>query len=142
MRLWSIHPKYLDTKGLVALWREALLAKNVLMNKTKGYQHHPQLIRFKNHSSPINAINNYLNEVYLESKKREYNFDVNKIGQIESIEKISITSGQIQFEKEHLLRKLKIRDKSMYRKFIAEKDITIHPLFRLVDGHIEEWEKI
>lgn len=23
MRLWSSHPKYLDAKGIVALWREA-----------------------------------------------------------------------------------------------------------------------
>ena len=37
MRLWSIHPKYLDCKGLVALWREALLAKKVLRGKTRKY---------------------------------------------------------------------------------------------------------
>jgi hypothetical protein len=40
MRKWSIHPQYLDTKGLEALWREALLAKNVLEVKTKGYRNH------------------------------------------------------------------------------------------------------
>jgi hypothetical protein len=33
MRIWSLHPKYLDSKGLVALWRESLLAKNVLRDK-------------------------------------------------------------------------------------------------------------
>ena len=38
MRLWSIHPKYLGTKGLVALWREALLAQKVLQGNTKGYK--------------------------------------------------------------------------------------------------------
>nr|WP_243687290.1 pyrimidine dimer DNA glycosylase/endonuclease V [Methanobacterium formicicum] len=48
MRLWSLHPKYLDVKGLVALWREGLLARAVLKGKTKGYTNHPQLIRFKN----------------------------------------------------------------------------------------------
>jgi hypothetical protein len=47
MRIWSIHPKYLDIKGLVALWREALLAKHVLEGRTKGYRNHPQLDRFK-----------------------------------------------------------------------------------------------
>jgi hypothetical protein len=41
MRLWSIHPEYLDAKGLVALWREALLAQNVLQCNTKGYKKHP-----------------------------------------------------------------------------------------------------
>jgi len=25
MRLWTLHPKYLDARGLVALWREGLL---------------------------------------------------------------------------------------------------------------------
>jgi len=30
MRLWTIHPKYLDRQGLLALWREALLAQKVL----------------------------------------------------------------------------------------------------------------
>ena len=43
MRLWSIHPRYLDSMGLVALWREALLAQAVLRGETKGYKFHPQL---------------------------------------------------------------------------------------------------
>lgn len=30
MRLWSLHPSYLDAVGLVALWREGLLARKVL----------------------------------------------------------------------------------------------------------------
>ena len=37
IRIWTLHPKYLDAKGLVAVWREALLAKHVLENKAKGY---------------------------------------------------------------------------------------------------------
>ena len=37
MRLWTLHPKYLDPQGLVALWREALLARAVLQGKTRGY---------------------------------------------------------------------------------------------------------
>jgi len=31
MRLWSIHPKYLDRQGLLAVWRESLLAQSVLI---------------------------------------------------------------------------------------------------------------
>ena len=142
MRLWSIHPKYLDAKGLVALWREALLAKNVLLNKTKGYKNHPQLIRFKNHPLPILSINYYLNEIFLESKKREYKFNIDKIEQVKSVKQISVTSGQIKFEFEHLLKKLKQRDSSKYLTFISEKNIELHPLFKIVDGPIEEWEKI
>ena len=47
MRIWSLHPRYLDAKGLVAVWRETLLAKHVLEGKTKGYKNHPQLNRFR-----------------------------------------------------------------------------------------------
>src|SRR5215467_3185960 len=79
MRLWSIHPKYLDSKGLVALWRESLLAKNVLENKTKGYKNHPQLLRFKQARDPVNCINQYLFEIYNEAKRRNYSFDKKKI---------------------------------------------------------------
>ena len=31
MRLWSLSPRYLDVKGLVAVWREGLLADAVLL---------------------------------------------------------------------------------------------------------------
>jgi hypothetical protein len=31
MRLWTLHPQYLDPRGLVALWRVALLAQQVLL---------------------------------------------------------------------------------------------------------------
>jgi hypothetical protein len=37
---------YLDGRGLVALWREALLAQAVLRGRTRGYRH-PQLARFR-----------------------------------------------------------------------------------------------
>ncbi|MGH2666461.1 pyrimidine dimer DNA glycosylase/endonuclease V [Flavobacterium sp.] len=67
MRIWSLHPKYLDTKALVALWRETLLAKHVLEGKTKGYKNHPQLNRFKEAKYPIDSINQYLSEVYFEA---------------------------------------------------------------------------
>ena len=78
MRLWSLHPKYLDSKGLVALWREGLLARAVLKGETKGYKNHPQLIRFKNHENPLAAINTYLLNVYRESERRFYNFNRKK----------------------------------------------------------------
>lgn len=79
MRLWSLHPSLMDTKGLVALWRESLLAKNVIENKTKGYRNHPQLIRFKKVNDPVDAINCYLSEIHKEAIKRKYNFDKSKI---------------------------------------------------------------
>jgi hypothetical protein len=80
MRLWSIHPKYLDSKGLVALWREALLAKKVLSKKTKDYKHHPQLSRFQKQKNPLAIINSYLTAVHREASGRGYSFDWRKIG--------------------------------------------------------------
>ena len=52
MRLWTLHPRYLDARGLVALWREALLAQKVLRGKTRGYRAHPQLQRFREQADP------------------------------------------------------------------------------------------
>jgi hypothetical protein len=144
MRLWSIHPCYLDTKGLVALWREGLLAKKVLEGKTKGYKNHPQLERFKNYSNPIKAINSFLYFVLQEAKNRGYNFDTNKISTVDILtSQISVTKGQLEFEFHHLCSKLNARDKERYESLTKSKpqDIIPHPLFFVVDGDIEEWEK-
>lgn len=98
MRLWSIHPKYLDKIGLLALWREGLLAQKVLRGETKGYVNHPQLLRFKNHSNPLKTIASYLLQVWKESSKRGYNFNKGKIGKIGKIRKIKVTKGQLECE--------------------------------------------
>lgn len=140
MRLWSLNPKYLDTKGLVALWREGLLAKAVLENKTKGYKNHPQLERFKKHKAPVKAINTYLHYVYLEAQERGYNFDKKKIKYFELTEKIIVTEGQIEHEKEHLLKKLKIRDNIKMNELVKEKNVLTHPFVKTKKGKIEDWE--
>jgi hypothetical protein len=141
MRIWSIHPKYLDTKGLVALWRETLLAKHVLEGKTKGYKNHPQLNRFKATANPVQSINQYLSEVYIEAIKRKYNFDKDKINWNFEPIKISVTKGQLEFEKIHLLKKLKFRDKNKYNEIVSQK-ITTNPIFKIIDGEVENWEII
>src|SRR5690349_19296337 len=107
MRLWTLHPKYLDTKGLVALWREALLAQKVLRGKTKGYRHHPQLIRFKAHQKPATALAAYLREVHREARRRGYAFDSSKIAPGRLAAQIMETDGQLLYEWRHLCRKLK-----------------------------------
>jgi hypothetical protein len=66
MRLWTLHPRYLDAQGLVALWREALLARAVLRGETRGYRHHPQLLRFQAHAQPRTAISVFLAGVHAE----------------------------------------------------------------------------
>jgi len=142
MRLWSLHPKYLDAKGLVALWRETLLAKNVLEGKTKGYKNHPQLNRFISSRDAVKAINFYLKFVWLESYERNYNFKKNKFVDINDIEQISVTHGQLDFEKEHLISKLRLRDLKIYNEIMDVKAFDCHPIFHIVNGEIESWEKI
>ncbi|MDP4282333.1 MAG: pyrimidine dimer DNA glycosylase/endonuclease V [Bacteroidota bacterium] len=142
MRIWSIHPKYLDSKGLVALWREALLAKTVLEGKTTGYRDHPQLDRFKNSKNPLDAINQYLSGIYDESEDRHYNFDSAKFRKPIIPIFLTVNEGQILFEFEHLLCKLKVRENNLYRKLKETKTIIAHPMFKIIKGEIEYWEKI
>jgi len=139
MRLWSIHPKYLDRIGLMALWREALLAKKVLLGETKGYTNHPQLERFKNSKDPILAINTYLYYVFEEAQNRDYNFNFDKVGKVNVNLKLEITTGQIKYEFKHLRKKLEQRCPDKLRDLIGKE---AHPLFNIVKGHIADWEKI
>lgn len=141
MRIWSIHPKYLDSKGIVALWRETLLAKKVLEGKTKGYTNHPQLIRFRNESYPIERINQYLSEILNESIIRGYSFDSSKIGGFSSSQ-MTVTKGQIEYERKHLLKKLQVRDPEKYEQVKKIKTLEPHPLFKIVAGPVESWERI
>jgi len=106
MRLWSIHPKYLDKIGLIALWRESLLAKSVLKGDTKGYKNHPQLERFKKTKKPLDTINTYIYFIFEESLRRKYSFDKSKLDKVLVKEQILITERQIKYELEHLKKKL------------------------------------
>ncbi|WP_283742844.1 pyrimidine dimer DNA glycosylase/endonuclease V [Sideroxydans sp. CL21] len=140
MRIWSVHPQHLDAKGLVALWRETLLAQKVLLGQTKGYRNHPQLKRFKSHADPIAAIGAYLRAVQLEAARRGYNFDASKILHKGPAVKISVTDGQVAYELRHLKAKLKARDFAAYERLTNIASPSLHPLFTLIDGGIEDWE--
>ena len=142
MRLWSLHPKYLDSKGLVALWRESLLALKVLQGNTKGYKNHPQLIRFKATKDPVAALASYLKEIYLEAKSRDYNFNKNKIPKLDYDAKIPLNSEQLTYELQHLKRKLKIRCPEKFEEIENLMRPDSHPIFQLRQGDIEEWEHI
>ena len=144
MRLWTINFKYLDAKGLVALWREALLAKNVLAGLTKGYKNHPQLDRFYAHENAREAINAYLAEVYAQACARGYKFDAAKAGEFDerNLVKIAVSSGQIEYEFAFLQKKLKSRDINAYEQNLSVKNIEIASIFKEVEGEIESWEKV
>lgn len=141
MRIWSLHPCYLDSKGLVALWREALLAQAVLSGRTKGYQNHPQLIRFRACDDPLASLATYLWAVLDEAKARDYCFDATKILNPKGPHKIHLTTGQLEFEWQHLLNKLVERDPARYQQLLNETGIKPHPVFKLEAGGIADWER-
>src|SRR5215469_7981427 len=144
MRLWTIHPKHLDAKGLVALWREGLLAQKVLQGRTRGYRHHPQLIRFQATRNPVAAIASYLTVVHDESMRRGYKFDRRKIGKKTDLHRglrITETKGQLLYEWKHLKSKLAVRDPARYRASRSVPAPDHHPLFRIIKGAVRNWEK-
>src|SRR5580765_2279980 len=134
MRLWTVHPKHLDAKGLVALWREALLAQKVLRGITKGYRHHPQLRRLSAMPDPPAALAAYLTAVHQDAARRGYQFDASKIGRRLSRRKIPETRGQLLYELRHLKRKLKTRDLARYHEASKVRMPAAHPMFRIVPG--------
>jgi hypothetical protein len=141
VRLWTLHPKYLDARGLVALWREGLLARAVLRGETRGYRHHPQLLRFRAHATPRTALNAYLSLVAAEAEARGYAFDRRKIGPTRAAVRLTVTHGQLQHEWRHLLGKLRRRSPRLYARWHAQRRPDPHPLFAVVRGRIEPWER-
>lgn len=141
MRLWTLHPKYLDAQGLVALWREGLLARAVLRGKTRGYRHHPQLERFRAHARPRAAINTYLWSVAAEAAARGYCFDTRKLGPRRRGLRLTATAGQLGFEWRHLLGKLARRSPRVCKRWRSERVPAPRPLFRVVRGEVEGWER-
>lgn len=144
MRLWSLHPSLLDAKGLVACWRETLLAQKVLAGQSKGYTGHPQLLRFKAQPAPLVHMGGYLQGLWDEAAVRGYRFDAAKIlhpAAAAQLEKIPVTQGQVHFEREHLLRKLSVRGPARIARLEPAGQVALHPLFVQVPGSVEAWEK-
>ena len=141
MRLWSLHPSLLDARGLVAVWREGLLAQMVLRGKTKGYRHHPQLDRFRRSRQPMTAIANYLWAIHDEAERRGYSFNRSKIIGARRSCRIAVTRGQLAFEWAHLMKKVRIREPAWLPKLGKHRRIKPHPLFVVVAGKIEPWER-
>jgi len=140
MRLWSLHPRFLDPRGLVALWREALLARAVLAGQTRGYRAHPQLQRFSAQAAPLDSLDVYLAAVHAEAGARGYRFDPGKFEAAARAPAIAVTRGQLDCEWQHLLRKLEQRSPALHAHW-RDATPSPHPLFALVDGPRAPWEK-
>jgi Pyrimidine dimer DNA glycosylase len=144
MRLWTIHPEYLDAQGLVAQWREGLLAKKVLEGKTSGHRQHPQLNRFLRCADPVNQIRIFLRETYNESVVRNYRFDKDKIGDIDDENKkiIGVSNQQIEYEFALLQSKLKERNPGQFSINARVEKIRLNGIFEQIRGEIEDWERV
>lgn len=132
---------YLDTQGLTGLWREGLLAQAVLAGNTSGYRSHPQLTRFKSHPDPVGAMANYLTVIVEEADTRGYRFDRSKIRAKGTNDQIHTTQGQLTYEWMHLLHKLENRSPDVHRTLIHIEYVAPNPLFTIISGDVEPWEK-
>ena len=143
MRIWSVHPRYLDRQGLVACWRETLLAQAVLAGRTRGYDRHPQLERFRDCGEPLAAVASYLHGIADEADARGYRFDRSRIDRSDAGQRglIAVTSGQLGLEWAHLAGKLAVRDPERRERWADLSSPEPHPLFRVVDGPIASWER-
>ena len=141
MRLWSLHPKDLDGKGPVAVWREALLAQAVLRGKTRGYVRRPRLARFRESDSPVGFIAEYMRVVLGEARRRGYGFSAGKISRVRAHGRLKVHREQLLFEWRHLLAKLKSRDPKRYAEVVTARRPGAHPLFRVVPGKVAHWER-
>ena len=173
MRIWSLHPSLLDRRALVACWRETLLAQKVLRGLTRGYTNHPQLIRFRAHPQPLEAVAAYLSGLADEADVRGYSFNRALIGAGEdsagenredknsagknstdkaedpyaSVARIPVPLGQLEYELAFLRHKVAGRDpewEHQLRERLAargELAACAHPLFEVIPGAIEPWEK-
>ena len=150
MRIWSLHPGHLDRAGLVACWRETLLAQAVLADPSKGYQRHPQLERFRAQADPLASVGAYLSGVADEADTRGYRFDRTRILRPDAdagadrtaaaIPRIPVTDGQLALEWAHLGAKLAQRSPDDALRWSAASP-TPHPLFTAVPGPVASWER-
>jgi hypothetical protein len=140
VRLWSLHPRYLDRQGLTAGWREALLAQAVLAGRTKGYTRHPQLRRFQSVQDPVAAVGTFLASIADEADSRGYRYDRGRIDRPGAAPPIEVTTGQLSYEWGHLMRKLEHRSPERARELATVADPLPHPLFVIIEGPVADWE--
>jgi hypothetical protein len=152
VRLWSLHPEHLDRAGLVACWRESLLAQAALLRPQGGYGRHPQLDRFRASPVPLATAGRYLEALADEADARGYRFDRTRIrvrrpdgppSEVAGPDPVSllvVTDGQLAHERAHLLAKLDARAPDAAARLRAAA-LRPHPCFVVVPGPVAAWER-
>ena len=142
MRIWSLHPAYLDSQGLTACWRETLLAQAVLAGRTRGYTSHPQLERFREHPHPLGAACWYLHGLADEADLRGFRYDRRRVDRPpEQVSSIPVTTGQLELEWTWLRTKLAARSPEVLERWASVVLPRAHPSFHIVDGPVAGWER-
>lgn len=142
MRIWSLHPRYLDRQGLTACWREALLAQAVLADRTRGYRAHPQLQRFRSTTDPSGAVCWYLHGIADEADLRGFRFDRSRIDRLAiPVPLLEVSTGQLDYEWAWLRKKLADRSPELHSRWQDVFHPEPHPSFVAVDGPVEAWER-
>lgn len=143
MRVWSLHPRYLDRQGLTACWRETLLAQAVLAGRTRGYTAHPQLDRFREQPDPRGAVCWYLHGIAEEADARGYRYDRRRIDRApDPMPSIAVTSGQLVLEWSWLRSKLAGRSPDVLTRWADVETPIPHRSFIVVDGPVAPWERL
>lgn len=143
MRIWSLHPRHLDRQGLLAMWRESLLAVAVLRGQTRGYRNHPQLARWREQPDPLAALGRHLQSVVEEATARGYRFDATKLPDLRpgaALPLVPVTRGQLAYEREHLAAKLAARDPARLARLPGGQVIDAPASMIVVSGPIADWE--
>lgn len=141
VRIWSLHPEQLDRQGLLACWRETLLAQAVLLGRTKGYTRHPQLERFRALTDPVGAVGRYLAVLAEDAEARGYRFDASRIERVDDGARLTVTQGQLTFEWGHLLAKLRVRTPALAASLEEREGPRAHPMVDVVPGPVAAWER-
>ena len=76
-----------------------------------------------------------------EARARGYGFDASKIARRRAAVSIPVTQGQMEHERRHLIKKLRVRDPAKLGKLRASR-LKPHPMLRVLAGGIESWEVI
>ena len=140
MRLWSLHPRYLDPQG----WSrcgETLLARKVLRGETRGYRHHPQLQRFREARDPQSAIDAYLPR----STPRRRRAATRSTRTSSMPTRARKDPGRARATRRarmgHLIAQARVAQPGAHVRWRELQRPRTHPSFRVVAGGVADWER-
>ena len=139
MRLWSLSTRQRLIEWVFSRYgAKVCLRRKCSWDKRRAIDFILNLIGFasENWTATIGA---YLWAVLDEARSRGYNFDASRIATERLPISISVTRGQLDFERQRLMKKLRTRDQDRFR-ILGAAVARPHPILRVVAGGLEPWE--